>query len=212
MTDVRKVRYLIEYKGVIRKVFKIAIVKKDASLYIFPYGTSGKYYYGKELFYKNQISKTFNYKSQYYSTKRPTISIHQSGQSHIRIGRDKIDVQINSIPLKDFRGEHIATITCHSLDSLIEYKKTIKTTGSEIDDIIPCGKGIQNLRYAIYLNAQSPNFKVPCGKKRVLTGPMFLGLSPFAMKPIGEGITIITGWDISKNIIDEDSFLFIHAE
>ena len=217
---IREVRFLIEHKGVNRKLFKVAWAKEDNSLYFFPYGPTGKYYYGIQSFDKGEIKKTFPYNIQYNSIKIPKLSIHQSGQVHIRYHGKKIDLQLNTIPLEHWRGEHIATVTCDFFESLLEHKDIPKTTGSDIDKVIRFEKGSESGRIPIYVNAQSQNFNDPCDIKipmpiSSLFNPLYIGIAKKAQEPlskiVGGGVTVIAGWNPRKSIKERNEFLFIQA-
>lgn len=218
MAYVREIRILIQHRGVLRRLFKIAFSQKDASLYFFPYGPKGRYFYGLRSLHKYEIKHTFNYKEQLYSDKIPKLSIHQSGQVHIRYLGNEISVQLNTIALQEWRGEHIATVSADLFESLSEHKKVIKTTGSEIDHIIPCDNEVDSGRICVYANAQSPRFIYHCRVtvpilSSSLHKPIYIGLAPVSQQPLNRaGVTIITGWDPRKGDSERQDFLYIRAE
>lgn len=111
MSLVREIRVLIKHRGILRALFKVALGQRDASLYFFPYGAAGKYFYGCQSIKEYEIKQSFSYKDQFNTDKIPKLSIHQTGQVHVYYSQNVITGPLHTVPLKEWRGEHIATVT-----------------------------------------------------------------------------------------------------
>jgi hypothetical protein len=217
----KEMRILIQHRKTLRALFKVSFGQKDASLYLFPYGPTGKYFYGFQSIKEYEIERTFSYTEQFNAEKIPKLSIHQSGQIHIYSDQRQIAGPVYTIPLQKWRGEHIATVVADSFESLCIYKKKIKVAGSEVDHIIPCDDVVQNGRIAIYCNAQSPDFIYKCRMKVTmqrpqLSSPIHIGFAPIAQKSVEEkvkcGVTVIAGWNPRKQVNDNQDLLYIRAQ
>jgi len=65
METTKSARFHIRHRGTIKKMVKLSFTNKDTSLYFFPYGQKGHFFYGNEVFAANEIEKNFDYKSHY---------------------------------------------------------------------------------------------------------------------------------------------------
>jgi hypothetical protein len=221
MSSIREIRIIIQNQGVLRKLFKVAFSQKDASLYFFPYGPKGKYYYGNQSMQEYEIKQTFSFIDQFHAEKIPKLSIHESGQIHIYCGKNALAGPLCTLPLNEWRGEHIATLSTDTLDSLAEHKKEIKTTGPEIDYIIPSDDSVESARIAVYCNGQSPIFDYRHGfavhlKRPTLQFPLYVGFTPIPQSPLAKkpngGITVIAGWNPQKGKTEKQDYLYIRAQ
>jgi len=93
-TKIKSIRLLVENKDQLLKFCRIGISQSDASIYIFPYAPSGKYYSGiRKLMISNDknagYKDKFNYSGQFIGEDAPKVSIHESGQIHIYVGKDR---------------------------------------------------------------------------------------------------------------------------
>ncbi|GAG76909.1 unnamed protein product, partial [marine sediment metagenome] len=83
MALIRSVRFILEHKCIKRKIFKLALGQKDASVYMFPYGKKGEYYFGSQVIERKIEKKQFKYNKQFSTYDIPKLSFHQSGQVKI---------------------------------------------------------------------------------------------------------------------------------
>ncbi len=201
-------------------MFKVALGQQDASLYFFPYGPKGRYFYGDQSMPEHEMQQTFLYLDQFKSDKIPKLSIHESGQVHVHSCRGALAGPINTIPLKKWRGEHIATVTADSLDPLTKYTKEVKTRGTEIDVIVPFDDEFKSGRIAVYCNGESSRFNYQCPIKVEMRRPstrepIRVGFAPIPQPPSGGtancGVTVIAGWNPRKGLEEEQDFLYIRA-
>ena len=139
-----------------------------------------------------------------YATKIPKLSIHESGQVHIKA--DAILAGPLFIkPLSEWRGEPIASIAPDSIKSLPKYLKQPIVNGSTIDIVIPISETLQYIRLAIYLSGDKPEFETSNIYSFIMlvrkTGqsPLFLGLKFIGQDELlgkdYKGITCMAGWD-----------------
>ena len=221
MNLIRKIRILIQHRNICRALFKIALGQKDASVYFFPYGPKGKYFYGRQSMKENEISQTFRFMDDFNTDNIPKLSIHQSGQIHIHDSQNAIAGPLQTIPLGKWKGEHIATVTADSFESLAIYTKDIITTGPEIDHVIPCDDAVTNGRIVVYCNGQSSNFNYPCRLTVQMQRPnlnecIYIGFAPISQNQLGNmskgGVTVIAGWDPKKGINKNQDYLYIRAQ
>jgi hypothetical protein len=213
-------RMIVNFRGKSKAFFKIAFSQQDASLYLFSYGPTGKYFYGGQKMAENALSHSFSFREQFDSEEIPKISIHESGRIHVYYDRTQIVGPINTLPLEEWRGQHLATISADSFSSLMDYERRLKTTGSELDTVTPCDNEVESGRMAIYCNGEREEFVYKCGvvfkfERPTLKRPLYIGISPIAQHPIGEGssggVTVICGWNPLKGAMDEQDFLFVRA-
>lgn len=108
---VTEARLCVSYRAEVLRVCKLAVSKTDSSLYLFPYGPAGEYYFGRLSIPAGKQSATIPFDQQETSANIPKISIHESGQVHIKAG-DAVTGPMFASPLSDLCGEHIATVTC----------------------------------------------------------------------------------------------------
>jgi hypothetical protein len=221
MSKIKTIRFLIRHRGVVRALAKLALGQKDASIYLFPYGQGGKYYYGSQTMRENEISRTFCYADQFDVESMPKLSIHQSGCVHIQCDKENKAGPIYTMALDKWRGEHVASITADSLGSMPLYMEKVKTTGSEIDRVLNCDDRMESIRFRLYCNGESQKFVFPCSMVIVLhrTGmkyPLNIGVAPLPQEPLGDGwfggMSVLAGWNPHGNSNEEKQFLYIRAQ
>jgi len=220
MTLIRSIRFILEHKGIKRKIFKLALGQKDASVYMFPYGKKGEYYFGSQTIERKIEEKQFKYNKQFYTYDIPKLSYHQSGQVKICDSNKDLSGPINTIPLNNLKGEHIATVTIDNFENLPIYNKNLKLLGADRDHLIKSDNIVKSGRIIIYCNAKSKNFKntKPCNLIISMKRPDFEGNFCFEIrgqKPLSNelsgGIIIIAGFNPTRKINEKQEFLFIRA-
>ncbi len=201
---VTEARLCVSYRGQVFRVCKLAVSKVDSSLYLFPYGPAGVYFFGRLSIPAGEQSATIPFDQQETSADIPKISIHESGQVHIKAGGAVAGPMYTS-PLFDLRGEHIATATCVRFSDLAPLEGAPKTSGPRPDIVIPAEEGVESGRLVFYANAVAPSFLDPCSitarlVRPTLAGPLFVGVRSLAQgelssEPETRGVTVIAGWD-----------------
>lgn len=181
-------RVLINHRGNIYKIFKLAVTDEDASLYIFPYSKSGKYFGGV-----NQIGRGVEGEhetqidlDEQFSIERadvPKVSIHQSGQVHTLLGGHRIG-PLQMGKLAQLRDEHIATVTVDQFAGLPKHEKSLKTSDNSKKRDIPIEipENIPGGRFRIYVNGVSNQFGQTCNIRLQLNRRFFVALYSFAFR------------------------------
>jgi hypothetical protein len=226
LTNIRKLRLLVEHQGTLRRFCKLLFDRVDASVYLIPYAREGRFYFGGRAFEEDQVEQTFNFKEQRQSgdDRLPKLSIHETGQVHVQVGRDNRAGPLRIPPLTTWRGEHAATITADTLAGLAVFDGQPRTQGAERDHVIPVESDrVESGRLAIYLNGKENVFATHCGIVLTLTrptlkNPLYLGIRPFAQDPLGDGtgndgVTVIAGWTPAQALSPASApFLYIRGE
>ncbi len=227
--DVKSIRFLVSHSGVLKKFCKIALSVNDASLYIFPYAPHGRYYGGKQTFRgllpgEERVEFTFDYTKQSVSDDMPKLSIHETGQVHIEIGKERV----GPVFIPQFRNlidEHIATVTMDNIMGLPEHNKEPNLFPPHTDLLIETGEETESLRLLLYVNGDAPNFKynnaiITLGtrERKHLSKPIFIGLFVVPQSDLREnneesspGVLAIAGWDPRKMPDKATDLLFIRG-
>ncbi len=224
--DIRKIRIILRHKNKNRALCKVAFSKSDSSIYIFPYGKTGRYFYGEQKIEEQMMSNKFSYVEQFSSENIPKLSFHQSGKVHVYYNRESIAGPIKTLPVTDWKGGHIATVTTDGLESAIEYKKELKRSGKERDIQVSCNPSLESIRLSIYCNesvqkfADETKFSIKI-KRPCLKNPIYFGFAFFPQINLGRnanenekskgGITALAGWkpNTGKNKM---KFVFLRAQ
>ena len=222
-THVREAQFLLQHEGQLRRFCKFVFSEADGSLYIVPYSAGGHFFYGGARMPEQQASHTFSYKEQLASSTAPKVSIHESGRVHVRIGEQGTGpVYIPS--LRDFRGEHLASIAADSIAGLPPFTRKPRLTGRDVDVIVNATSQFgPSIRFVIYANGAAPNFCGSCNwvfslLRPRLTNPLYFGIAPKGQQPLrsGEqqGVIVIAGWDPStaSDPSRASDFLYLRAE
>ena len=191
-------------------------------MYLFPYGKTGRYFYGKQTLGEAEISHTFNFKEQFQGDKIPKLSIHETGQVHVYIEGQKKAGPLQTIPLSELRGEHIASVSIDAFEKLPVHRQKPKTTGAEQDIEIPADDKAESGRVKILVNAAAvPVFKDRCArivhmKRPHLETPVHICFVPIGQEALGPegkgGVTVIAGWNPGKVVMETLDFLYIRAQ
>lgn len=156
----RSFRYLILYKNKYKKVFNVSFTKNDASLYISPYSPKARFDCGVGYFQENQVKTQVTCYTQNTPKDFLKLSIHESGQVHIKNSNNSILGETLSIPhFKELNGEHIATIDVGSIESLVDLKGKPKQNNQKHDIVFAPGIESKTIRFALYLNGKEKKFK-----------------------------------------------------
>lgn len=221
MKNIREVRFLVRVKNVLRKMCKLAFSDTDASLYLFPYSKSGNYYFGNKSNSKNETEYKFDFTEDIFDEKTPKLSIHEKGQVHVQVNNNRTGPLF--IPhLSTLRGQHIASVTPDSFNSLPMHTEKIRNTSSEIDHILEVPDTVTNGRLLIYANGFEPKFQAPQHnfvitlERPSIPRPLHFGILTRGQAVLGEstpkGVTVIAGWDPTKLTENGFDFLYIRGE
>jgi hypothetical protein len=221
--DLVEVRFCVEYIGDPLRVCKLTFSQQDSSLYLFPYAPTGEYHFGRLSIPQGEQEATIPFDQQETSDQTPKISIHESGQVHVKAGRRMAGPMFAS-PLGELGGQHLATVTCVRFAGLSPLGNAPRTTGRAPDVLIPAGNGVESGRLVFYANAAEPSFADPCSVtcrlvRSTLDQPLFLGIRFLAQRPLSQdpeaqGVVTIAGWDPRNPppITDQADHLYVVAK
>jgi hypothetical protein len=108
--DVSSVRFVIPYEGTHRTLGRIAVDRRDASIYVAPFGSDGercKGWVGKSRTDGTPTTIDFTKGSSY--GRKPKVSLHESGVAHAT-AHGKPRYEASGPPLWNAKGGHVATL------------------------------------------------------------------------------------------------------
>lgn len=123
-------------------------------------------------------------------------------------------------PLKELRGEHVATITATRIESFRPYVRPADANErGEYDQLIKGDAEVPSVRLALYVNGLEPAFaadriaftmKI---ERADLEGPIYAGLSPWGQAVLGDdsAVVAITGFDALADPTSEQPFLYLRG-
>jgi hypothetical protein len=207
MTALRKLRlHLEERDGTLRNAAQVTFTGRDASLYLIPYATHGEYFYGVTEVPAGQAPFTFSFRDQLTAGNRPKVSIHESGQVHIYADGSPRTEPLQIPPLRDYRGEHIATVRYDAIETMPKNTRTPKAAGQRIDVTFGVPPDVLSGSLLIYANGEANLFQTEHVHFAIQVDtapgkpPMYYGLTGIADDPIGDagGVTVLAGFDARK--------------
>ncbi len=204
---------------------EISVMPTDASVYIHPAeARGGQYYWGHETFAPGERTKEIGFRAN-GSRDRPKVSIHQTGQVHLKDSTGTyLAGPVRIPPLIDLRGQHVATASADDFAALPPYDASTTTAGHE--HVITAEPGVASGRVCIYVNSDAPAFPrkvvqdlaVITMQRPNLPGPMYVGLAPRPQHPLGptvalpdRGATVVFGFDPNLGIEAEQNLLYVRA-
>ena len=205
MPSFREARVLVDHRGSVRRVCKLAFSHQDASLYLFPYAACGSYYYGGRSLTEAQFQDTFDFTKEFSANSIPKLSIHESGQVHVGT-RDKRAGPLQIPSLDTLTGQHVATVCPDMFSALPLFNRRVGL-GPELDVVINASELAANARVAIFMNGQAPEFdggrcRLTIAMRRpTLQNPLYMGIRAIAQEPLIEGdsstggTTVLAGWN-----------------
>lgn len=215
-----RIRVLIEYEEQLRRAFSISVTNQDASIYIQPSTSGGRFDYGKATFPPGATSYTFNVKGQLAADDEPHISLHESGQVHIRTRGGPKAGPLRIPPLAELRGQHVATVGAVTFGGFPPFQGSRQDLRPDLDQVV-VAESVDSGRLALYLNGEGPTFRAP--KERIaftvtirnekLAHPLFLGVATWSQQPLSssgedEGVFAIAGFDPDGH---GDDFLYLRG-
>ena len=220
MPNISEVRFLVEHQGKFLRLFKLAFSRRDASIYLFPYAPTGKYYFGGRSMPDANFKDTFDYTSNHFAKNVPKLSIHESGQVHI-VANEVRTEPLQIPPLDELSRQHIASVSVDRFHSLAEYQKKPNFSGSTVDRIIKTENEVNSGKIAIYVSSGKKVFETPvCNsyislKRPSLDKMLYICLRAKSQDPLGDkdskGITVIAGWDPTGIYQEGRDYYFIRG-
>ncbi len=222
MPNIRDCRLLIEVDAGFKKVCRLVFSKSDASLYLIPYGNEGTYLWGQGTFSKGSTKATFSHSDARGTQERLKLSIHGTGQVHVKSLKDQ-DYKAGPLrtrPLWDYRGQHLASISIDSLESLPDAGK-IKGKPRSPELLLKASDIDYSRRFVLYANGEEPVFTVPVKStvsmyRAGLPSPLHIGITTYKQDPLASdekgGVIIICGWDPhEEDLMSEEEILWVRA-
>ncbi|TKJ38451.1 hypothetical protein CEE37_13110 [candidate division LCP-89 bacterium B3_LCP] len=206
------------------KVATLNFKKNDSSLYIIPYARNNSYRIGQKSFAQHDIEATLKFNENETSENIPHLSIHNSGQVHVRIPQLNQIIGPCKIPsFSRLNGEHVASITCDSFDALQIEEENKKHKNSQ-RIAIKIGDNEESRRVLICINGNEERFVVEdCysyfhvkHKPEGLKNPVWVGIFSIPQDRLNApdvepGVTIISGWDPTDRSVKQEDFLYIRG-
>lgn len=221
MDDLRRIRLLVEHRGAVRRFCKISFTLRDASIYLIPYAHNRRFFYGGRTVAERQLEDTFVFSEGIQVEREPHLSIHASGSVRVYSGDSEVAGPIHVPALSLLRGQHVASLSADAFDVLPLHDKPLVEAGADVDHLVPVEEGVLSGRLALYVNGVEPTFaggncRLTIRLQRAaLPQPLFLGIKPIAQDPIGvdfqTGVTVIAGWDPTREVGAESDYLYIRG-
>lgn len=214
----RSARVIIERNGVRYRVCTLSWSTKDASLFVAPFSHASDYFGGAHPMAAGETAIQIQFTSGGSLTKSPKLSVHESGQLHVKAPDGRIiGGPIHLSHLRGWRGQQVVTVAIDHLDQLPHHQGSLKTSGRSQD--IPLGVPDGSARIAIYLNSAEQSFDDPAqatiGLSRgSLSATLWIGLTAFPTEVLAEGsaaVSIIAGVD-PTNPAAEGHLLYVRAQ
>ena len=216
---------VVDFEDSLRRVGTIGWSQTDASLYIRGFGPKGEFNFGQSSIPAGQQSDTISIANQLPSTSVPHLSLHDSGQVHVKKRRQIVAGPMIIPRLADLRGEHAATITCVRFDALALLDREVRTEGERRDVVIRAERGLPSGRFVLYINGEANRFAVPRQpyvtltlERPTLVRPLYVGIVIFGQERLdredeGSGVILISGWDPTKQDVNTPGdYLFVIAK
>jgi hypothetical protein len=156
----RPIRVFVDYEGDLRFAFQLSVTNADASVYLQPAAPHRIYHFGSATFPPGVLSATFNYKGQLEASVAPHISLHESGQVHIRARGGSKAGPIQTPPLADLRGTHVATVGCDHFAGFPVHRGDRENLHPSLDKVAGVESGVESGRFALYINGAAPEFVI----------------------------------------------------
>jgi len=223
MERIRQLRLLALHRSVPKAVCLIAFAKSDGSFYLVPFSMSGCFFYGARRIAEGEIHDTFDSTQQLSANALPKLSVHESGQVHLRNPKGTEIAGPLRIPLlSTLQGQHVCSVSVDELDALPAYTRTIKSDGAEIDCFVEFSEEMKSGRVLIFVNGSEPKFKTLLNPVVIPTlsstgRPIYVGLLALVQDPLGpgnelKGITVIGGWDPTLPKEAELDYLYLRGD
>jgi len=220
MKNIRSVRLLVDTDNILRRLCKLSFSNKDSSLYIFPYAPNNRYFLGSRSMPEKEFEEKVHFRDDLSSTDVPKISIHESGQVHTISGKNRVG-PLQTSPLSDLRGEHIATVEFDDFSILPAYTANLKKSGKDIDHVIPLPSGVRGGKFIFYAAGDKPSFQtqgcqmIVSMARKTLSDPLYIGIKAIPKELMGDpddrGIMVIAGWDPTGVHQEGADFLYVRG-
>jgi hypothetical protein len=213
----RGVRVFIEHEGELRRACSLSVTNRDASVYLQPASKHHRYRYGVASIPPGKNEATFSVDGQLTAEDDPHVSLHQSGQVHIRTRGGPKAGPLHIPPLASLRGGHVASITSNFAGFPL-YAGQRENLHPDYDRLVSVDDGVKSGTLAIYVNGSSPDFAIASQRiaftltvgHATLARPLHIAVAPLAQAPLGtvDAVAAIAGFQPDGS---DDDFLFLHG-
>jgi hypothetical protein len=195
-----RIRVLVQHRAGVRHAFDLTFMDGDASVYVALPEPFSKYHYGKASFPPGEQTATFSVLGQLESSDMPHLSLHQSGQVHVRTTKGPKAGPLFIPPLAELQGGHVATVTAAHFEAFPTFQRE---RGAD-DQVIDVEHGVDSGRFAVYINGRSPSFACPpertaftvaVANPKVAT-PVYVAVAPWSQAALGSeaGVFVVAGF------------------
>jgi hypothetical protein len=213
----RQVRVFIEHEGELRRACSLSVTNRDASLYLQPASKHHRYRFGVASIAPGESEATFSVNGQLTAEDDPHVSLHQSGQVHIRTRGGPKAGPLHIPPLASLRGAHVASITSNFAGFPL-YAGKRDNLHPDYDRLVFVDDGLESGTLAVYVNGSSPDFAIPSQRiaftltigNVTLPRPLHVAVAPLPQAPLGtvDAVAAIAGFQPDGS---GDDFLFLHG-
>ena len=198
----RSARVIIEREGRRRRLCRVSWSVQDASLFVAPFSGASEYFGGAQPMAAGEDSIKIPFGIGPSFSKAPKLSIHESGQLHVRApSGDIIGGPIHLEHLKRWRGQQVLTIAIDDIDHLPLHEAEPRFEGTDQDMVLQLAE--RNTRVAVYANSERQRFDDPTEAAIALSrgslgSVLWVGLALFPNEVLAEGsvgVSIVAGVD-----------------
>jgi len=200
----RSVRILIEFDDVIRQVCKLAWSTNDASLYVFPYAPEGTFYFGQSSIPAGKTYARVPFEEQGSSDATPHLSIHRTGQVHVKVDNKIAAGPMKTPSLDGHVGNEAASIQITHFERLALFEGSPRRSGPDQDHLYRTTGQVESGRLALMINGAIPDFPhqpdlLITLERDVLSSPLYVGVLGLPMRLVDDdgsgGVLVSGGWD-----------------
>jgi hypothetical protein len=200
----------------------IVFSPSDNSIYLLPFGSSRRYFYGRRQVSEGVMDFSINYQSQEYTEEIPKISLHGSGQVHIKSTRGEANIvgPLFIPELATLNDCCVATLAICNVNNL----KEVSEASSE-DLVIGMTRPVLSATFAFRLKQSATPFErkflhrlgLPSRVARArLADNLYLGVEMVADYPPpssgSHSTMLIVGFDPRKTPAAKQDCLYICCE
>jgi hypothetical protein len=215
----REARFYLQQDSRVRALLRVEF-GRDLSFYLTPFAKQARYYWGEETLNRGEAGKSFAFHGQCSGVKAPRISFHESGQVHLKLGRNLAGpLQIPCLTNLD--GQHIATLTLDAICEAPMHVNELKDTHSIQNYRIPVSPDVKNIRLVMRVaqhlhclrNATACvlQIKDSLRKRHVLLGFEAIPQTPISERRDSPGVVVLGGWNPLLDKSESQTFYFVRG-
>lgn len=213
-------RILVEDRGSLYHFCRFAWSDSDASLYLFPPEEMDTYFVGTVTLPAGEHEAPYPLDTPVPT--EPHLSVHQSGQVHVKVGRKIAAGPIHLKPIAALRGHHVALIHCVRFDRLPRLTGRLREEGGpSSDSVFPTDGMAETGIIRVFVNGEEPVFLdrprvIITFERDALPTPLYVGLAPIPFRLVDDdgssGVFISAGWDPTGSPDGDITQIFLAAD